>query len=57
MKVRTDLHNRVCRRYGKVNNDHGDGDEDEEDEERGHIVLVHAQEVALVQHLHVHILK
>ena len=51
------LHDRVRRGDGVVDDDHGGGDEDEEDEERGHVVLVHAQKVSLVQHFNVNILQ
>ena len=50
------LHYRVGIRDDVVDNDHGDSDGDEECEERGHVVLVHPQEVSLVQNLHMHVL-
>ena len=51
------LHYGVSVRHNVVDDDHGDCDGDEEGEERGHVVLVHPEEVSLVQDLHVHVLR
>ena len=50
------LHDGVSGGEVVVDNDHGDGDGDEQAEEAGHVVLVHAEEVSLIQHFNVNIL-
>ena len=46
---------RCGRREDLVDEDHGEADADEEAKQAGHVVLVHPEKVALVQHLHLDI--